>query len=599
MEPSMHRTPPRRCAALVLAALALGCGERDTAPVPAQPAAQESDGTPQRGDWLVLHMPSDPENLNPLTQNDYNATQVHAFIFPALVGIDPETRQPYPLLAAELPEISEDHLRFTYRLRPEATFSDGKPVTAHDVVFTMKAALHPRVNAPVQRQLYTSVSDVVALDERTVRIQCREVYFRNPWTLGGIQPIPRHYYDPENLLDDIGVAELLAWDELPAAKREKAERFAKQFNENFQRNPVGPGAYRLVDPQRDWVTGERIVLTHRDDFWAPGNSDLGDAWVDRVVFRIINDSSAALVALKGRQIDYMETPSLTPIQYLRETNSEKFKRQTGKQAVDGGLYYYIGWNQHRPMFQDRRVRQALSHLVDKRNLVDKIMFGLAHPVEGPVSPLREEYDEDLKPWPFDPARAEALLDEAGWKDTDGDGIRDKEINGTRVPLSFELITNAGNEVREKVGLVARDEFNRHGVGARFRTLDWSILLERANRSDFDGIIIGWMVSNAIPPDNYQIFHSSQAVENGSNHVGFRNAEVDALLEQYRVEFDPARRKELYRRFQEIVYEEQPYTFLFSPKELYAWDLRFRGVHWYEGMGTSVGEWWVPAAARLH
>jgi peptide/nickel transport system substrate-binding protein len=463
----------------------------------------------------------------------------------------------------------------------------------------MKATFNPLVNAPVQRQSYTPVSDVVALDDRTVQIRCHEIYFRNIWTLGGIQPIPAHYYDPENLMGDISVAELLAWDALPPQKKERAERFAKHFNEDFQRNPMGPGAFVLADPKTDWITGERIVLSHRDNYWAPDDTDLGDAWVERVVFRIVNDSSASLAALKAREIDYIEAPSFTPIQYLRETNSAKFERQARKASTDSATYYYIGWNQRRPILQDKRVRQALSHLVDKKNLVEKVMFGLAHPIEGPVSPLREEYNQDLKPWSFDPARARSLLAEAGWADGDGDGFLDKEIDGKRVPLRFELITNAGNEVREKVGLVVRDEFRRNGIDASFRTLDWSILLERKDRFDYDALIIGWFSTNTIPPDNYQIFHSSQAVEHGSNHVNFRNAEADDLLERYRREFDADRRKELYRRFQEIVYDEQPYTFLFSPKELFAWDRRFRGARVYEGIGLDLNEWWVPRADRLH
>jgi peptide/nickel transport system substrate-binding protein len=598
----MHRALARRTALLLLATLAIACGDGEApAPAPegAPAAAQEGNGKPERGDWLVVHLLSDPESLNPLTAVDLASMQVHALMLPSLVGIDYKTRAQIPVLAEALPEVSADRLSFTYRLRPGITFSDGKPLTAADVVFTMKATLHPRVNAPVQRQMYTSVSDVVALDDLTVRIQCREVYFRNPWTLGGIQTIPRHYYDPENLLGDVTIPELIDWDRLPAAKRERAERFAKQFNEDYQRNPMGAGAYNLADPKRDWVTGERIVLTHRDDFWAPGNTDLGDGWVDRIVFRIINDSNAALVALKAREIDYMDAPAFTPIQYLRETNSPKFKRQTGKIAYDGGYYNYLGWNLKRKIFQDRRVRQALSHLVDKRNLVDKVMFGLAQPLEGPVSPLREEYNRDLKPWPFDPERAKVLLAEAGWSDSDGDRVLDKEIDGRRVPLRFEIITNAGNEVREKVGLVVIDEFKRHGIDATVRTVDWSILIDRAQKFDFDAVILGWVVSNVIPPDNYQVWHSSQAVEHGSNHVAFRNAEADSLLERYRVELDPEKRKELYHRFQEIIYEEQPYTFLFTVKELNAWDLRFKGVTWYEGIGTSVNEWWVPAAARLH
>jgi len=597
----MHRpSPRRRAAALLLTALALACGDRDPAGPPAETAgaepAPESNGTPQRGDWLVLEQLSDPENLNPLTSSDVGSMQVLTWILPPLVGIDPETKGQRPGLAESLPEISDDFLSFTYRLRPGVTFSDGRALSAADVVFTVKATLHPKVNAPHLRNYYESIEDVTALDDLTVRIRCRKVYFRNAWDLGAIQTLPRHYYDPDDLLGPISVAELIAWDGLRPEKKARAERFAKQFNEGFQRNPMGPGAYTLADPKRDWVTGERIVLTRRDDFWAPGRTDLGDAWVDRIVYRIINDTSAALVAFKARQIDYV---GLTPGQYVRETDSAKFRRQAGKQARDSTSYSYIAWNQRRPVFQDRRVRQALSHMVDKKNLVEKVLFNLAVPVEGHISPLRVEYNSALKPWPFDPERARALLAEAGWADTDGDRILDREIDGKRVPLRFEIISNAGNEQREKVGLVVIDEFKRHGIDASFRSIDWSIMLDKVSHFDFDAVVLGWAPPPVIPPDAYQIWHSSQAVENGSNYTWFRNAEVDDILERYWAEFDQAKRVALYHRFQEILYEEQPYTFLFSQKALSAWDLRFRGVKWYPGLPPNWEDWWVPAGHRLH
>jgi peptide/nickel transport system substrate-binding protein len=596
----MRRLRPRRCAALCLAVLALACGERDAAPTAPTAAAGaplvEEGGPPQRGDWLVIHQLSDPENLNPLTSNDAGSTEVLNWILPSLIGVDPATLEQRPMLAEALPTISSDFLSFTFRLRPGITFSDGRPMSAEDVVFTLKAILNPAVQAPHLRNYFDSVADAVALDEHTVEIRCRKLFFRNPWDLGGIQPLPRHYYDPSNQLDGISVSEIVGWDSLAPEEKKRAEAFAKAFNEDFQRRPMGPGAYVLANPETDWKTGERIVLTHRDDFWAPGRSDLGDGWVDRIVFRIVNDMNAALVGLKGRDIDVM---GLTPIQYMRETNSAKFKRQTGKNARDSAAYGYIAWNQRRPAFADRRVRQALSHLVDRRNLIEKVMFGLAVPVEGHISPLRKEYNRDLEPWPFDPERARALLAEAGWSDSNGDRVLDKEIDGKRVPLRFEIISNAGNDQRKQIGLVVIDEFKRQGIDASFRSIDWSIMLDKVRNFDFDAVILGWVPPAAVPPDAYQVWHSSQAVENGSNYTNFRNAEVDSILERYREEFDEARRIELYRRFQEILYEEQPYTFLFSSKSLAAWDLRFRGVKWYPGMPATLEEWWVPARLRLH
>jgi peptide/nickel transport system substrate-binding protein len=441
------------------------------------------------------------------------------------------------------------------------------------------------------------VRDAVAIDALTVRIDLAEVYFRNPWTLGLFEILPRHYYDPEDLLEEVSVAELNDWDALDAARQEKASRFAKSFNEGFQRRPMGSGAYALVDPDRDWVTGERIVLRHRDDFWAKGDVERGDGWVDRVVFRTINDREAALVAFKAGDLDYIE--SITPIQATRQTDDARFRERAGKNTEIRGSFTYLGWNQQRKVFQDRRVRQALSHLVDKQNLVDKVMLGLAEPVEGPVPKRRPEYNADLQPWEYSPEKARALLAEAGYSDSDGDGVLDKEIDGARVPLRFEIISNAGNDERKKVGLAAIDSFKRHGIDASFRSVDWSIMLEKVQKFDFDAVVLGWNSSLAIPPDLYQIWHSSQAVEDGSNYAAFRNAEADRILEEYRITFDAKRRIELYHRLQEIIYEEQPYTFLFAQALVSVWDRRFAGVRWYEGLGTDFGEWWVPESRRKY
>jgi peptide/nickel transport system substrate-binding protein len=586
------------------AAVWLACGPAQEAP-PQPPqggsdgagAAAPEAGTPVRGDWMVHHQLSDPENLNPYTSSDKGATDVLRFVFQSLLGIDPETLEQFGVIARELPEISEDQLTYTFRLRDDVTFQDGKPLSAADVVFSLKVIRHPKVAAPQLRNYFDSVRDAVAVDAYTVRIDLSTVYFRNRWTLGGFEILPRHYYDPDNLLDGISVAELNAWDALDAERRERAERFAKRFNEGFQRRPLGSGAYALVDPERDWVTGERIVLHHRPDFWAPGDVDRGDGWVDRVVFRTINDREAALVAFKAGDLDYIE--SITPIQATRQTDDARFRERSGKHAEIRGSYAYLGWNMRRKAFQDRRVRQALSHLVDKQNLVDKVMLGLARPVEGPIPQQRPEYLETLRPWEFSPEKAKALLAEAGWQDADGDGVLDKEIDGARVPLRFEIISNAGNDERKKVGLAVIDSFKRHGIDASFRSIDWSIMLDKVSKFDFDAVVLGWTSTVALPPDLYQIWHSSQAVEDGSNNSGFENAEADRILEEYRVTFDAERRKQLYGRLQEILYEEQPYTFLFAASIVSVWDRRFEGVRWYPGLSTDFGEWWVPESRHKY
>ncbi len=581
---------------VVAAVITLTCGGPDPAEPPDPGAPAAPIGAPERGDWLVLHQLSDPESLNPLTSNDAGASAVLNWIFPALLRLDQRSFEMRPLLAAELPEISEDRLTYTFRLRPGITYSDGKPLTADDLVFAIKATKHPKVNAPHARNYYNSVRDAVVVDPLTVRIDLGEVYFRNIYTLGFTNPLPRHYYDPEGLLEGISVADLVAWDTLEAEKKARAEAFAKAFNEDFHRNPMGPGAFVLADPERDWITGETIILRHREDFWAPGETELGDAWVERIVYRVINDQEAALVSLKAHNLDVL---GLRPIQHLKATGSERFQREFDKHVELLGGIMYIGWNQNRAIFRDKRVRQALSHLVDKRNIIEKVLFGLGIAIESPIFVKRPEHNGGLEPWPFSPDRARALLTEAGWADSDGDGILDKEIDGKRVPLRFEIISNSGNAERRNIGLVVIDEFKRAGIDASFRGIDCSIMLDQVKNFDYDAVILGWTGGGATPPDSYQIWHSTQAVAGGSNFIGFKNDEADEILEKYRLEFDASQRKRLYDRFQEILYDEQPYTFLYTRESITTWDQRFQGVAWYPGLGTDMNEWWVPEVAWRH
>jgi peptide/nickel transport system substrate-binding protein len=592
-----------RAAALATAIALTACGgprdaEKKDAPAagaesaPAAAGSADANAPPVRGDWMVNHTLADPESLNPLTANDAGAAAILTWIFPALTYIDDATLEIRPAIARELPETSADHLTYTYRLREDVTFSDGKPLTAEDVVFALKATRHPRVNAPAQRNYFNSVKDAQALDPYTVRITLSEPYFLNDWVLGGISPLPRHYYDPENLLDGITVAELNAWDSLDAARKEKAERFAEAFNRNFNRNPMGPGALALENPARDYVTGEKIELRRRKDFWAPGDPKLGDPWVDRILYRVLNNADAALAALKAGSVDVM---GLRPVQYLKQTNDDKFAEKIEKHAGPSSSYSYIGWNEKRELFQDKRVRQALSHLVDKKNICAKVMLGLADPVESPIYLGRPEYNDKLAPWPYDPAKARALLAEAGWTDSNGDGILDK--NGKR--LAFEIISNSGNDDRKNLGLVVIDELKRAGIDASFRAIDWSIMLEKVKSFDYDAVILGWTSGGTQPPDLFQIWHSSQAVEGGSNHISYKNPEVDELLVKYRVEFDAAKRKALYDRVQEILYDEQPYTFVYAPQSLAAYDRRFKGVIWYPSGRPDQAEWFVPVAAQKY
>jgi peptide/nickel transport system substrate-binding protein len=534
-------------------------------------------------------MLADPESLNPLTSNDAGSSMVLGQIMTTFLTLDPKALEPIPLAAADLPEVAADHLTYRFRLRDGVTFSDGRPITVEDVLFSVKAIKDPEVNAPQVRNYYVSVESAQAIDDRTVEFRCREPYFRNDTVLGNIALLPRHYYDPEGLLDDLTVAELDRWESLGAEKKDRAVRFARAFNRDFHRRAMGGGAYVLADPSRDLATGEKVVLTRRANFWAPNDPLRGDGWVDKMYFRIINNPDAALLALKAGTLDYM---TLTPLQHLKQTDTPGFRQGFAKEIAYTPSYSYVGWNMTRGPLREKLVRQALNHFVDRDRIIEKVIFGFGEKIDSPVYRFRPEYNQDVTGYAFDPALGRKKLEAAGWVDTDGDGVRDKVIDGKRVPLRLEIISNSGNEIRAQIGLIVIDQLRRNGVGATFRGIDWSIMLEKVSNFDFDAVILGWLMS-VNDPDLFQLWHSSQAVPGGSNSVGFKNAEADRILEEYRRTFDEEERTRLYRRVQEIIHEEAPYCFLYMPKGISAHDKRFQNTVWYATGGPNVNEWWVP------
>jgi len=203
-----------------------------------------------------------------------------------------------------------------------------------------------------------------------------------------------------------------------------------------------------------------------------------------------------------------------------------------------------------------------------------------------------EYDKSITPWPFDPETAKRYLDECGWQDTNGDGIRDKD----GVPFQFELLLANDRPEHEIMATEFQERLKPAGIAMTIRQLEWATFLQSVNEQNFDACVLGWTT----PPyfDPYQLWHSSQTVPGGSNAVGFVNAEADQLMEEARKEFDRQKRIALYHRLHAILHEEQPYTFLFCRKSLMAVDKRFQNTIVYP-RGMDSKEWWVPLSLQRY
>jgi peptide/nickel transport system substrate-binding protein len=580
-----------RCGLFFALLLFLGCnGGKEAGPgnrQSAQVIGKTDSVKPAIGDWLVIHSSSDPEQLNPITSNDATASDILGYIFETLLLRDPKTLDLKPYVAEERPVLSSDKLTYTFNIRRDVHFQDGHPLTGEDILFSIKAIKCPLVNAPFLRVYFNSVVDAQLVDPYTVRFVTKEPYFLNESQLGGIPILPRHYYDPNDLLQKVTVRAL---GKEPSQLPEPVKRFADNFNKNYNRNPMGSGPFKFGE----WKTGRTVELVRDANYWGNGKTGIDQVYLDRIRYRIVNNPDAALVTLKSGGLDAMD---LTPVQYTRGTASERFKREFEKFEYFAPSYSYIGWNNDHPIFRDKRVRQAMTYLTDRKQIAKTILFGLGEVVDGPIYFFRPEYDKTLYNYPYDPEKALKLLKEAGWADTDGDGILDKVIDGKKTPFRFEFKVPSASTTGKSIILVLQEELRKYGIMASVRELDWTIFLDDVKNHKFDAVTLAWSMP-ASEPDEYQVWHSSQAANKGSNHISYKNARVDQILEAYRREFEPKKRIELYREFQRILNEDQPYTFLFVRKSVTAVQRRFHGVNIYPA-GLRPLEWWVPVAAQKY
>ena len=495
------------------------------------------------GDWLVRAFGVGLETITPLVSHDAYSADVQGYVLETLIARNPDTLEWQGLIARSW-EISEDGLTITFRLRDGVTFSDGKPLTADDVAFTFAFIMNETIAAPRHRAYLEKIASVEALAPLEVRFQYREPYFNALALAGGLEVMPRHFYEP--YLED------------PAA-----------FNES-KGLLLGSGPYRLADPKA-WTPDLGLIELERNPrYWGPVSPSF-----ERILWNVIENDSARLTTFRNRDIDAY---GARPREYRGLQDDEALRAQSRNfefmNAVAG--YSYIGWNQRRngeaTRFADRRVRQAMTWLTDRERIIDEIMLGYAEPAVSPFSPRSRQHDPAIEPRAFDPEKARALLAEAGYRDRDGDGVLEDEGGE---PFRFELVYFQENEDTERMVLFLKDLYARAGVHLAPVPAEWPVMLDLLSERNYDAITLGW--TSGVETDVYQMFHGSQIEDGGDNFVHFEHAEFDALVDRARATVREEERMPLWQAVERIFHEEQPYTFLMRRKTLSFVDRRLENL----------------------
>ncbi len=527
------------------------------------------------GGRLISSIMAETQNLNSIINNEATASTFWGLAYNALAERNyakPEIFQP---MLAKSWSLSEDKLTYDVKLRQGVIWHDftdpvsGKvwkdvEVTAEDFKFYLDVIKNPDVDCAPMRGYMEDLDRIEVINKYEFKVIWKKRYFLSESITMGLQPLPRHFYhDYPGPFD------------------------GKKFNDDHQRNRiiVGCGPYRFDR----WEKGQRVVFTRWEKYFGKDYGVMPK--LKELVYDVIKHPNTAFQALTAEKVDRL---SLNPEQWQTRTNVPAFGNDgyLEKFRYPGLSYAYIGYNLKNPLFQDRKVRQALTHLINRERIIKEVLFGLGRIVTGPFYIDSPYNDNKIKPYGFSPDEAKQLLAEAGWKDSDGDGILDRD--GKK--FSFTMLQIANSTTLQKVLAIIKEDMAKAGVEMNLQSVEWSVYVQRLEQKSFDTCCLLWGLS--FDSDPYQLWHSSQAdAPSSSNHIYFKNAEADKLIEEIRVTFDLQKRIELCHKFHQLLHEEQPYTFLFSPDSLLVMNRKYRNMRLFPLIGVPSDIIWEDKAAQ--
>jgi peptide/nickel transport system substrate-binding protein len=519
-------------------------------------------------DWnavMVRHQAADVKSTNPVMASSEIEFDVGSLTAFGLFSFDWALR---PFAAKETVvswQTSKDRMMDKVVIRDDLTWSDGKPITAHDVVFSFRLIMTDAVPVPAQRSGTDKIRWIEAYDDHTLVYFHQAPLATNVWNLN-FSVVPKHIYE-NSVAEDPTLSD-------------------SKYHVQQENHPVCGGPYEFAGRTR----GKEIVLRARESYYMHGGKQVRDRpYFKEVRFNIISDPTVALLALKKGELDEYV---LMPEQWMTQTGNDEFYYKNTKAYGLEWVDFHFGWNLKTPYFADVRVRKAMSYAFNYQEMLGKLLYGLYEPSTGIFQKTSPWYPkEPLAPYHQDLGKAEALLDEAGWTDSDGDGVRDKTIDGRKQKFEFSILCNS-DPLRIQICTLLKENLDRIGVQCNVRPLEFTVLMDKTQKREFDAFMGGWGAGTD-PDTSDNIWGTGEA----RNFVGYSNPEVDALFKRGREEFDPEKRLEIYRKIHKIIYDEQPYTWLYSRSSFYGFSKTLRGYNFSPRgpyhYGPGFGSFWKP------
>jgi peptide/nickel transport system substrate-binding protein len=531
--------------------LLTACSKPEQRVAPPQPVAEDDESTPQDGGTLLRRLQGDVSTLNPLRINSRYEHYVALYLFTPLLQFDSDLLPTTTGSLTDKYEVSSDGKEYTFHLNPRATFSDGSPVRASDVLFTLRKIVDPKSEAANLASQFEQFDPAKsrAPDAHTVIVSFREAIASQLTFFPFLRVIPQAVYDKPD------------------------------FNTGFDLTAVGAGPYRLVRR----IPGKEILLERRNDFWGVRPH------IQTILFKVITDDTTAWNAMKRGDID--ETIITTDV-WTMESQRPDLQKSIDFRRFYMISYNYIAWNGRDPLLGDKRVRRALAMCVDLQSVINNLYHGTARAMNGPFTPDQWSYNPEVPVIQFNPVEAKRILTSLGWLDTDGDGVLDK---GGK-PLRFTMAVAGGNAASNPFAQLYQSELKKVGVDLQIVALDPSAFIERVMNGNYQSAYLSWDLDP--DPDPFALYHSSQFPPQGQNFVYYSNPAADALMVQARRELNHTKRIAIYRQLHAIMANDQPYTWTIQVSTKWALNRRIRNVKDSVGWGLYLwypGEldWWIP------
>ncbi len=542
---------------LIVVSMILSCSSDKNQGSQQQAVTQFDPDKPEYGGTLIRALSGEPVSLQPLYgYSDGASCEVIIHLFPPLVQKleDPENPGKAKLMPvlAEKWEFSESGKELTFKLREGVLWEDGVEVTTEDAIFTYRKAIDPNTKTIVH-YAFSKIDTVLALDKYRFKVYYKEpfVYAVYRWDIG---LLPKHILESKDINTD-----------------------------EFNRHPMGYGMFKFGN----WSSNEQItILANENSYW-------GRPYLDRMIFRIIPEAAVQILELKAGNLDLVTRLHTT--QFLRDLVGPEVEQHVNKFQYEDNYMYGLVFNLKRPMFQDKRVRQAIYYAIDKQSIIQGVQFGMGRPCWGPIPENSWVHNPDIKKYPFNPEKARKLLREAGWAETNGDGVLMKN----QQPFEFTMLAHQ-NEAVQQIITIVQQQLKNVGIKMKIKVVEWSVYLNTfVAQRNFD-MCVTRGGQGVLAPDLTFEYHSSQIHDTEYNWATYINPEVDRILEQSLRTFDREEQKKYFFKAQEIISEDVPVLYLFLRNSMLATNKRVQGVKPYPsplGFDYNLDWWWIPKSLQ--